>query len=158
MSRGNVNNQRRFRQNLLYGGIRYAKITPTDVDAFIDFRDKLYVFVEVKYKDKPIDMGQRIAIERLCDSSHCPPKRHSIALHCQHNVDIGDVYLKDTRVVACYYAGKWVAKDALFTDAVDALVEKHAPELMEPKEIEKELKPEPEPVIQYVVDMNDCPF
>jgi len=151
MSRGEVNNDSRFRQRLLYEGIRYAKITPTDVDAFIDFRDRLYVFAEVKYKDKAIDLGQEIAIKRLVDSSHCPPKRHSIALHCRHDIDVGDVYLRDTRVIRCYYAGQWVAKNASFIDAVDALVNKFVPEL----------KAEKNPAILEegdAFDWSQCPF
>ena len=34
-----------------FTGLRWGKITPTDIDGFVEIRDKAYVFIEVKYSN-----------------------------------------------------------------------------------------------------------
>lgn len=55
-----------------YRGLRWGKITPTDLDGFIDFQDGLFVFFEAKAGDAPFEGGQRRALERLCDRCDVP--------------------------------------------------------------------------------------
>lgn len=67
--RGKIHNLGRYRQSKLvdFSGLRWGNITPTDIDGFIDFGDKLFIYIEFKLKGTEIADGQRLAIERLCD-------------------------------------------------------------------------------------------
>lgn len=51
-----------------FSGIRFGKITPTDIDGFLDFGNKVFIFIELKYGASILSYGQRLALERLCDS------------------------------------------------------------------------------------------
>ena len=48
--RGKIGNRRRALQIRDFTGLRWGNITPTDIDALIDFGDKVFVFIEVKKK------------------------------------------------------------------------------------------------------------
>lgn len=67
-SRGAIENRARAAQIRDYSGLRWGKITPTDIDGFTDFQDRAYVFIELKCGDADLPHGQRLALERLC---HC---------------------------------------------------------------------------------------
>lgn len=49
-------------------GLRYGTISPTDIDAVIEYHGKAFIFIEAKYKDAEIPEGQRILFVRLCDA------------------------------------------------------------------------------------------
>jgi hypothetical protein len=61
-------NKRRARQLIEFDGLRYGTKMPMDIDAFMDFGGKAFVFIEAKYGDAPLPLGQRLALERLCDA------------------------------------------------------------------------------------------
>ena len=67
MPRGVIEHKSRAQQINDFSGLRYGKITPTDVDLFIDFGNRIFVIGEIKYKDKPCSYGQYLAIERFVD-------------------------------------------------------------------------------------------
>lgn len=65
--RGKIHN-REYAQKLKdFSGLRFGKITPTDLDGFTDFGNKKFVFIECKYGIPNLQYGQKLAIERLCD-------------------------------------------------------------------------------------------
>lgn len=64
--RGKIRN-RDFVPEKDFSGLRYGKITPTDLDGFVEFDDQVFVFIELKYRDSEMKKGQRVALERLCD-------------------------------------------------------------------------------------------
>lgn len=51
-----------------FRGLVWKKISPTDIDAFVEFGDRLMVFVEAKLVGAKLIGGQRLALERLCDA------------------------------------------------------------------------------------------
>lgn len=68
MATGDINNLNRARQllvfkNMVFGGNKY----PTDIDAFIEYKNKAYVIIEVKSDDAVLGVGQSLALERMCD-------------------------------------------------------------------------------------------
>jgi len=68
MERGKIYNYDRARQQIDFSGVKInQKITPTDFDAVIEYKDKAYIFIEYKYRDTTMPTGQRIAFERLVD-------------------------------------------------------------------------------------------
>lgn len=75
VERGVIRNREYAKQLKDFSGLRYGKITPTDIDGFLDFGDQLFVVVEGKHAGSAIQTGQRLALERLVDACHCPPRR-----------------------------------------------------------------------------------
>lgn len=51
-----------------FSGLRYGKITPTDVDGFMEFKDKIFILLELKFADSVLKYGQKTALERGCDA------------------------------------------------------------------------------------------
>jgi len=85
-SRGVIQNVARAQQINSFSGIRYGNITPTDMDGLIEYNNKAYVIFEVKYRDKKLPFGQRLAIQRMVDDLSLGGKK-VIALIIEHCVD-----------------------------------------------------------------------
>lgn len=90
-----------------FSGLRYGKITPTDIDGFVEFGGKTFVFIELKYGDAVLKYGQKLAMERLCDACE-NDQRISIALVAHYNtqgedaVDVAPLPVSEYRI-----KGKW---------------------------------------------------
>lgn len=99
---------REYKQQIAdFSGLRFGAITPTDLDAFIDFNNKLFVFAEAKYNGHELPYGQRLALERLCDACHCPPERYSVAFIVSHTSK-SDIDFASTEVVSYRWQQRWV--------------------------------------------------
>ncbi|PJH64351.1 hypothetical protein, partial [Salmonella enterica] len=58
---GEIKHPERFNQPLLFKGMSRGKLSPTDIDAVFEYKDKGYIFYEVKHKSvKNIPLGQDI--------------------------------------------------------------------------------------------------
>lgn len=66
--RGEIQCKERARQIRDFTGLRFGTITPTDIDGFIEFRDRLFVWIEAKLEGEALPAGQRLALERNCDA------------------------------------------------------------------------------------------
>lgn len=62
-----IRSREHMRQVRDFRGLRFGSISPTDIDGLIDFGGKLCVIFELKFGDALIPVGQRVALERLCD-------------------------------------------------------------------------------------------
>jgi hypothetical protein len=82
--RGKIRNREIAKQLRDYSGLRFGKITPTDIDGFLDFGDKLFIFIETKYGSATLSYGQGLAFKRLCDAC-ANAKRESILIIARHN-------------------------------------------------------------------------
>lgn len=102
--RGEIRNNEYARPLVLYKGMRWDKITPTDIDGCIDFQNKVFIFFEVKHGKTKLTLGQKILLERLVDRIK-KSGAFSYALICRHYSD-GDIILKDT-IVHDVYSGAW---------------------------------------------------
>lgn len=105
--RGVIRNRAAAQQLRDFSGLRYGQITPTDIDAYLEFGGRLFVFVEAKYGGALMPYGQQLAIERLVDALHNPPQRHAIALVVSHDTQGSDVSFSDTRVQRYRWGGAW---------------------------------------------------
>ena len=65
--RGVIVNEARARQLRDFSGLTYGTITPTDIDLCMEYRDRSFVFAEIKMPGHEIPKGQRIALERIVD-------------------------------------------------------------------------------------------
>ena len=66
--RGEIENKNRARQLRDFTGLTFGKITPTDIDGFVEFWDRLFVWIEAKVAGTELPYGQRLALERVCDA------------------------------------------------------------------------------------------
>lgn len=82
--RGQIRNKDFATQIKDMSGLCYGKITPTDIDAFVEFQNKLFVFIEGKHNGAKLPFGQRLALERLVDACHKPPTRIATAIVIDH--------------------------------------------------------------------------
>lgn len=86
-----IRNEGYVRQVKEFSGLRFGSIAPTDIDCFLDFGDHLFIFVELKYGETKLPLGQRLALERLCDACENADRKSCliIARHeCPPNVKI----------------------------------------------------------------------
>lgn len=88
-----------------YSGLRYGKITPTDIDGFIDFGNHTFVFLELKYTDVELKTGQRLALERLSDACVSSGKRAIVLIANYSSIDDTDV--AKLPVVQLYHHKQW---------------------------------------------------
>jgi hypothetical protein len=108
MATGEIQNRKRFRQVVNFDALRYGSITPTDIDGFIDFGNKLFVLIEFKLKDVEMSYGQQLAIERLIDNLWLAHKKAFaiIAEHEFYDTD-QDIDVFKCKVVKIRYLNKW---------------------------------------------------
>lgn len=69
MANDKINNIDRARQQHLFEGMNLMRnIVPTDVDIFIEYGGRLFIFGEGKYMDNEMPIAQRMAFEGLCSA------------------------------------------------------------------------------------------
>jgi hypothetical protein len=106
-NRGAIYNKEKALQVNNFEGLKFGKITPTDMDGFIDFGDKIFIFLEGKHKDVPMPYGQKLAFERLCSAADKAGK-FSVILLANHDIDPpADVNFDTLPVVKYYHKGEW---------------------------------------------------
>ena len=77
-------NAKRAAQLNDFGGLRDGKKMPTDIDGLIEYQNKAYLLMEIKYGDKEIPIGQRIALERMAHDFDRLGKKTSVILIEHH--------------------------------------------------------------------------
>ena len=105
-----IRNSNQTKQGLDFTGIENGKIHPSDIDAVLEFDNEALILMEVKRTGNKIPTGQRLLLERICDSWHTDK---SIVLYINHNYeeDTKDIPLANCVVNSCYYKRSWVAVD-----------------------------------------------
>jgi len=104
VERGQIRDRARSTQVIDYSGLRYGKITPTDIDGLIEYKDKAYIFIEYKSGKAEMPYGQRIALERLVDNLRKP----AILIHASHeHPETEDIDGANAIAESIYYKGKW---------------------------------------------------
>lgn len=115
---------RRASQWTDFSNLEYGTVTPTDIDGLIEWHDRGYVFFELKYRNKYVPAGQRLALERLVRDTWRSGKK-SIAIVAEHDVDDTrkPVFVADCYVREIYYGREmeWRPPDRFITckEAVD---------------------------------------
>jgi hypothetical protein len=119
--RGAIYNRQYASQIRDYTGLQYGNITPTDIDGFVEFHDRLFVFIELKHKGAQMPRGQRVALERLSDAVD-ETGRTSLLLVGEHDTK-GDIEAAECIVIAYRYHGKWRRPHQTMTirECIDAI-------------------------------------
>lgn len=102
---GMIKNRALHGQFVDYSNLKFDKLSPIDFDAFMEFKNELFVFIETKYQDAEMPLGQRLAFERVCDAIQSPDQR-AIVFVTSHNSD-GDIDLASTIVTQYRYKFDW---------------------------------------------------
>lgn len=94
----------REKQLVNYRDLRWGKITPTDIDGFLDFGGNAFVCIEYKYGDTEIPFGQKLALERLVNTMSKP----CILIHATHDCPPEEnIDGANSKVVQTYHKGRW---------------------------------------------------
>ena len=109
-----------------FSGLRYGKITPTDIDGAIDFGGRLFVFVEAKFIGTPIGRGQELFLERVVDALDLRPSRFALGIIADHtypsdqDIDFASMVVRRSR-----HLGRWQFsrnKTLTVAQAINAMV------------------------------------
>jgi hypothetical protein len=136
--RGKIRNLDRIARIRDFSGLRYGRITPTDIDAMIDFGGKLFVFIEAKKAGfGPMSRGQERAYESISDACGRggSPTLVIVAEHDETGRSEDTVIdFAKMRVVRMRENGFWRDITSLMTvrTAVDDFREKHGLPRIEP--------------------------
>lgn len=108
-TRGIISNRDRARQIRNYKGLRYGNITPTDIDGLIEYKNKGYIIIELKYEAAELPLGQQLALERLTDdlersgkSTICIVASHQ-EIDCNKDIDVANTFVSNYRLKGNWY-------------------------------------------------------
>jgi len=123
--RGVIQHRERAKQINDFSGLRFGKITPTDIDGLIEYKNKLFIFIEAKYRDTELPFGQRLALERLCDSITDKP---CIVFIVSHNEPVeNDVDVSKAMLTKYYYEKAWhkSSSNSTLLEAINKFIGMH---------------------------------
>lgn len=110
-NRGKIQDPEHAKQLIDFSGIKYGKITPTDIDGNIEYHNKAFIFYEYKYGNAEMPKGQRKALIRLVDRLN-ESDAEAALLICQHNTKAPEMINgAEARVRFIYYRGKWYSEN-----------------------------------------------
>ena len=109
-----------------FSGLRWGAISPTDIDAILEFSNRLFIIVEAKYKNAQVPFGQKLCLERLCDAINDPPNKHCLILLTSHESD-GDIDMGLTMVTQVRENGVWAKEipEISLRDLIDIMRRKY---------------------------------
>ena len=106
--RGEIRNRKEASRLRSYKSLQFGKITPTDIDGFVEFGDKLFVIIEGKNEGVQLPFGQQLALNRLSLAIH-DSGRNSLLIICEHTMnEIGDVDVGLSTVRKFMYNRIWI--------------------------------------------------
>lgn len=107
IERGLVTYPNRARQGRDFTGLRYGNITPTDIDAMIEYKNKAYVLIEAKHIHAPTMLkGQKLAYLRMCDD--LTKIKPTLLIFCTHSHPLNeDIDFAACDVKAYRLNGRW---------------------------------------------------
>lgn len=126
--RGEIRNRANAKQLRDFRGLQFERgITPTDIDAFLDFGDKLFVFVEAKHGRAEPPTGQRIALERVCTATQSSGRESYVLLAHHDTPSTQDVDLATATVSCVFHKHCWrpVRVNLTVREAIDGLRATH---------------------------------
>lgn len=124
--RGKIVNEKRKQQINDFSNLLYGKITPTDIDGLIEYKNKLYILFEIKYKDTELPRGQKLALQRLVvDLSLAKKAICFIANHEIHNTN-KHINVSECNIREMFYKNKWIKvnKNITLKRCIDLFIKK----------------------------------
>jgi len=102
-----INDSNKVRQVIDFTGVQNGKMHPSDIDAVLEFDNRILILMEVKYKYSPIPKGQKILLERICDAWQTD-EREGIVLKIEHDFENSEVNVPLDR---CFITGRYYKKE-----------------------------------------------
>jgi len=101
-----IRNSKQVKQSIDFEGIGDNKLHPTDIDAVFEFNNEILILIEVKKINNKVPLGQKLTLERICDSWHT---NKALVLVVHHNFinDEIDIPLYKCYTKKIYYKNKW---------------------------------------------------
>jgi hypothetical protein len=113
--RGKIRNRECAGQLKDFSGLRFGRITPTDIDGFADFYDKGFIFLEIKYGNAPLSYGQKLAYERLADACEKGGKR-TLVIVAHHEIKAPqDINVAILPVTLLRLRRRWIVPNVPYT-------------------------------------------
>jgi len=100
-----IANKKLFMQRIYWGDLDFNGLTFTDIDAYMNYFEKVLIIVEMKKQGKSLGFAQKRAFETLCNNSKIDCV-FIIAWHNEKNTE-SYVMMKDCIVESFLYKGKW---------------------------------------------------
>lgn len=103
-----IRNAEYRKQSILFSGLQWGGISPTDIDGFLDYKGRAFVWFEIKYDRASLKRGQELAYERLADACEKAGVK-TLIIFAHHMVRApGDVYAAELPVKAIRFQGGWI--------------------------------------------------
>lgn len=112
-NRGLIQNRERARQIIAYDGLQFKRrITPTDIDGYFEYDDKVFVFYELKYGNAYPPKGQLLALKRIVKAI-TETGRKAVLFICSHSVGDPDkdIDAANATVTSLYMGGEMMRGD-----------------------------------------------
>ena len=128
-----IKNRDRVKQVIDFTSVQNGKMHPMDIDAVLEFDNRILILMEVKFKGNEIPTGQKLTLERICDAWHkkdiknTNKKRKAVVLKVEHTFDNDNenIPLDKCYVTSYYYNKKWIKiYDENIIDVINKLGEK----------------------------------
>jgi len=99
-----IRNSKQVKQAVDFTGIQNGVIHPSDIDAVLEFDDRIIILFEVKRIGNEIPTGQRLLLERIANKFE-----YGFVLKVEHNFfdDSVDIPLHNCKVTSIYYNSSW---------------------------------------------------
>jgi len=126
LDNSHIRHKERFDQFQSFANLKFGKLRPIDIDGFMEFRNKLFIFIESKTVNAPFSTGQRIALERLTDAIAVDPEKQSFCIVARHDTPAHEEVDTGNSLVYSYrHGGKWHEVEMLgytVRDFVESLI------------------------------------
>lgn len=123
--RGKIRNEEYAKQLMDFSGLKWGTITPTNIDFLIEYKNRCFIIGEGKFGEKELKGGQKLALERLCDSLQKSGKQ-TLLIEYTHRcktdeqIDVEKALVKKFR-----YAGKWINENCEVKKLIDRFIDKY---------------------------------
>tara|TARA_Y100001938_G_C7954202_1_gene360864 strand:+ start:35 stop:460 length:426 start_codon:yes stop_codon:yes gene_type:complete len=112
-----INDRDKVKQVIDFTGAQNGKMHPMDIDAVLEFDNRILILIEVKYKGNDIPTGQRLTLERICNSwykkdiqkTREQERSKAIVLKVEHYFrdSTKNIPIENCVVTQIYYNEKW---------------------------------------------------
>lgn len=116
-----IHNTNKVKQSIDFTNIQWGKIYPSDIDAVLEFNNDVLILIEVKQKGKEIPTGQRLMLERICNSWHTKKSIVLLVWHDFKNENI-DIPLNKCIIEKVYFKNKWNTHNEKLKPYLDKII------------------------------------
>ena len=99
-----IRSRNKVKQVIDFTGVQNGKLHPSDIDAVLEFDNEVLILMEVKYKFNKIPTGQRLLLERICDSWHT---EKSVKIEHDFDNDEVNIPLEKCIISGIYHNKTW---------------------------------------------------